>query len=43
MSIALRLMVISVAALLGACASAPPPPKAPRIVQRPVVTAPPQI
>ncbi|KPW20148.1 NLP/P60-like protein [Pseudomonas cannabina pv. alisalensis] len=43
MSIALRLMVISVVALLGACASAPPPPHAPRIVQRPVVTAPPQI
>ncbi|VVO04893.1 hypothetical protein PS689_02962 [Pseudomonas fluorescens] len=42
MSIALRLMVISIAALLGACASAPPPPQ-PRIVQRPVVTAPPQI
>ncbi|RRV06943.1 peptidoglycan endopeptidase [Pseudomonas sp. v388] len=41
MSIKLRLTVISLAALLGACASAPAP-KAP-VVYRPVVTAPPQI
>ncbi|KQQ56856.1 peptidase P60 [Pseudomonas sp. Leaf127] len=39
MSMTLRLMVISLAALLGACASAPPPQK-PRIVQRPVLAAP---
>lgn len=42
MSITLRLTVISFAALLGACASAPPPPQ-PRVVQRPLVLAPPQI
>ena len=39
MSITLRLAVISFAALLGACASAPPPPQ-PRVVQRPVIVAP---
>lgn len=39
MSMTLRLAVISLAALLGACASAPPPPQ-PRIVQRPVLAAP---
>jgi cell wall-associated NlpC family hydrolase len=38
MSITLRLAVISLAALLGACASAPPPQ--PRVVQRPVIVAP---
>jgi cell wall-associated NlpC family hydrolase len=42
MSIKLRLIVISLAALLGACASAPPPSK-PQVVYRPVVTAPPQM
>jgi cell wall-associated NlpC family hydrolase len=40
MSITVRLVVISLAALLGACASAPPPQ--PRIVQRPVLAAPPE-
>lgn len=40
MSITVRLAVISLAALLGACASAPPPQ--PRIVQRPVLAAPSQ-
>lgn len=35
MSITLRIAVISLAALLGACASAPPPQ--PRVVQRPVI------
>lgn len=39
MSITIRLAVITLAALLGACASAPPPPQ-PRIVQRPVLAAP---
>lgn len=39
MSMTLRLAVVSLAALLGACASAPPPPQ-PRIVQRPVLAAP---
>jgi cell wall-associated NlpC family hydrolase len=38
MSITLRIVVISLAALLGACASAPPPQ--PRVVQRPVIVAP---
>lgn len=42
MSITLRLTVISLAALLGACASAPPPSQS-RVVQRPLVLAPPQI
>ncbi len=41
MSITLRLAVISLAVLLGACASSPPPQ--PRVVQRPVVYAPPQV
>lgn len=41
MSITVRLAVISLAALLGACASAPPPQ--PRIVQRPVLAAPPEV
>ncbi|WP_426140745.1 NlpC/P60 family protein [Pseudomonas sp. DWP3-1-2] len=40
MSITSRLAIITLAALLGACASAPPPPQ-PRIVQRPVLAAPP--
>ncbi|OCR26344.1 peptidase P60 [Pseudomonas syringae] len=40
MSITIRLAVITLAALLGACASAPPPQ--PRIVQRPVLAAPPE-
>lgn len=39
MSIMVRLAVISLAALLGACASAPPPPQ-PRVVQRPVLVTP---
>ncbi|MCO8163047.1 C40 family peptidase [Pseudomonas sp. 21LCFQ02] len=38
MSIFLRCAVISLAALLGACASAPPPK--PKVVQRPVIVAP---
>jgi len=38
MSIMVRLAVISLAALLGACASAPPPQ--PRVVQRPVLVTP---
>ncbi|GFM79602.1 peptidase P60 [Pseudomonas cichorii] len=41
MSITLRLAVISIAALLGACASSPPPQS--RVVQRPVLSAPPQV
>jgi cell wall-associated NlpC family hydrolase len=39
MSITVRLAVITLAALLGACASAPPPPQ-PRIVQRSVHVVP---
>jgi cell wall-associated NlpC family hydrolase len=38
MSITVRLAVLSLAALLTACASAPPPQ--PRVVQRPVLVAP---
>lgn len=38
MSMTLRITVISLAALLGACASAPPPQ--PKVVQRPVIIAP---
>jgi len=41
MSITIRLAVITLAALLGACASAPAPPAKPRIVQRPMLVAPP--
>ena len=41
MSIKLRLTLLSLAALLGACSSAPPPK--PQVVYRPVVTAAPQM
>ena len=39
MSILVRLAVLSLAALLGACAS-PPPPAKPKVVPRPVMVAP---